>query len=384
MVAPALAVLIVMAAVFVRQTDVPKHRTMWAEDGRVFAQCLFDRPALECLTQPYQGYLLTVPRLAAMVGTAGPPVRMPSLFTLMAALVAAWCAAMVALAIRDVSASTIAGVLAGASLGLVWQAGREVLGNITNVNAVMLTASVVVLLCGWLGRRLRPWDLALIAATALSSPLALLLPVLAVGPVVARTRRARRDLALIAGFAIPQTIVLITATRVVPPGEVTLTQAVTGYRDLVLGQGWFGGGSPVPDVVVPLALLGFVVALLLLARLPGRDTPEASGQRGDEVGVGARVEFGSRASPAGARCPGGDRDRDLHRVRRAESGGQPEVRLRGGGHDRDRGRPGGRVGRRRGTRADAPAGRRSSGRRVWARRPGRTRVVWPAPDDSGR
>jgi hypothetical protein len=268
MVAAGIVVLIVIAAVFFRQRDVPKYRTMWAEDGRIFAQCLFDRPTLVCLSEPYQGYLHVVPRLAAMVATAGQPVWMPFLFTLSSGVVAAWCAASVALAVRDVTLSTAAGVLAGGSLGLLWQAGREVLGNATNSNAALLVAAVVVLLCTWLGRRLRWWDLVLVAATALSSAFAFLLPILAIGGVQRRTDRARRHLALIAVLAIPQTVVILTATRRVPEGDVSIMKAVTGFRDLVLLQGWFGGRGLPPDWLVPVALVAITILLIALARRP--------------------------------------------------------------------------------------------------------------------
>jgi hypothetical protein len=266
--AAGIVVLIVLAAVFFRQRDVPKYRTLWAEDGRVFAQCLFDRPTLDCLSEPYQGYLHEVPRLAAMVATAGRPEWMPFLFTLSAGVVVAWCAASVGLAVRDVTLSTAAGVLAGGSLGLVWQAGREVLGNATNSNAPLLVAAVVVLLGTWLGRRLRWWDLVLVAATALSSAFAFLLPILALGGLVRRTEHARRHLGLIAVLAIPQTVVILTATRRAPEGDVSIVKAVTGFRDLVLLQGWFGGRVLPPDWLVPVALVAMTILLIGLARRP--------------------------------------------------------------------------------------------------------------------
>ena len=268
--APATAALIVLAAVFFRQLDVPKDRTIWAEDGVVFAQCLFDRSVLQCLGEPYAGYLHEVARLVAMVATAGDPAMMPFLFTLAAGIVAAWCAWTVAVTVRDVTASTVAGVFAGASLGLVFQAGREVLGNVTNLHWILLAAAVVVIVCSWLGRRPRPWDLALIAATALSSPLAPFLPILGFGAVVARTRDAWRHLLLVTLFAVPQTVVLMQATRELPQGWFGLRPAIAGFWDLVIAQGWFGGRGLPPDVVVPLALFGLTIGVVLLARLPLR------------------------------------------------------------------------------------------------------------------
>lgn len=280
--APSLAALIVLAAVFFRQLDVAKDRTIWAEDGVIFAQCLFDRSSLQCLGEPYAGFLLVIPRLAAMVATAGDPAMMPLLFTLTAGMVAAWCAWIVADTVRDVTDSIVAGILAGACLGLVFQAGLEVLGNVTNLHWILLAAAIVVLVCSWLGRRLRPSDLALIAGAALSSPMAPLLPILGIGAVVARTRDAWRHLALVTVFAVPQIIVLAQATRQFPQGWFGLRRVIAGFWNLVLSQGWFGGRSLPPDLVVPLAVIGLATGLALMARMPlRRQDGEPGPWRGD-------------------------------------------------------------------------------------------------------
>ena len=59
--AVAATAIIVFAAGLLRQVGVPKVQTIWAEDGRVFLQCVYDSSGLGCVGEPYQGYLRSRP-----------------------------------------------------------------------------------------------------------------------------------------------------------------------------------------------------------------------------------------------------------------------------------------------------------------------------------
>jgi hypothetical protein len=133
----------------------------------------------------------------------------------------------------------------------------------------------------------------MIGATALSSALALILPILAVGAVVVGTSHARRHLALMAALVVPQAYVVVTAVRRVSNEDVTLARVVTAFQDLVVSQGWFGGQGPIPDVIVPIALVGSAVALVILARLPRRAGSDVPSHRpGAETAVRSASDAG--------------------------------------------------------------------------------------------
>ena len=254
---------VVVAATFLRQTGVPKWNTVWAEDGKVFAQCSYDRSFGECLTASYQGYLHVVPRFGAAAVTAFDPRWLPAGMTLVAALVAGACGVLVARAVRDATRSAAAGLLAGISLALVWAAGREVSGNLANLHWVLLAASLVVLVSAWLGRRVAAGDLVLLGLTTVSSPFSLLLPVVALGGVLARAKRARLALGIVALGATVQLIVLVTSTRDPAPGRpVSLRSIIGELWRRVVSEAWFGHG--LRNLIVPGLLIATVVALVTL------------------------------------------------------------------------------------------------------------------------
>lgn len=255
---------IVVAAAFLRQTGIEKWRTVWAEDGYVFAQCDYDRPFLDCLAQPYEGYLHIVPRVGAAAVTAFGSGGLPFGMALVSALVAGACGVLVARAVAEATRSLASGMLAGISLALVWGAGTEVSGNLTNLHWIVLAASIMVLTCGWLGRRVGAADLLLLALTALSSPFAVLLLGFGLGGVVARAQSARRALGVVAVALVPQLVVIATSHRDPPLQSVDLEYVLLVWRG-VGGEAWFG---PRPwNLLVPALLIVTIVALLELAHI---------------------------------------------------------------------------------------------------------------------
>src|SRR5438445_6711308 len=74
-------------ATVARQQGIPRYRTIWAEDGAVFAQCAYDDSLVGCLATPYDAWIHTVPRVLASVATALPPATLSYALTALAALV---------------------------------------------------------------------------------------------------------------------------------------------------------------------------------------------------------------------------------------------------------------------------------------------------------
>ncbi len=260
-------VAIVLAATFLRQTGVPKADTIWAEDGRIFAQCAYDETLPACLLTPYEGYLHTVPRLAVVLAPLGDPASLPFRLTLTAGLLAAIAAALAALAVADATSSPAAGLLAGASLVLGYSAGLEVSGNLTNVHWILFAASATVIVTSWVGRPPRPPDLILVAGTAVTSVFGPLLVALAVVAVVRRTPGARRMLAVVLTASAIQVIAMLVAVRspvLRPP--LTPWQFLVGTWRMAVDAGVFGQGHIPWNVGVWVLLAMLTLALALVGR----------------------------------------------------------------------------------------------------------------------
>jgi hypothetical protein len=260
--------IIVFLAVLLRQEGVPKADTIWAEDGQVFLGCAYQPDSLGCLLRPYQGYVHLVPRLIAFVAVLGPPTSVSVLTTILAALVAALCAAIAASSIVDATGSAVAGLLGGSGLGLVWQAGREVLGNAANIHWVLLAAALVAMACVALGAPIRRSTIALAVAAAATSAFA---PLVAIGAgigVLLRRPGAARLLIPTAVAAGLELLVVLTSARVVPsvpsPG---FAQIAAFLRTEVIRNGFFG---PLPLVVGALVLVALILVMGALALAAGR------------------------------------------------------------------------------------------------------------------
>ncbi|TMD32539.1 MAG: hypothetical protein E6I94_01270 [Chloroflexi bacterium] len=257
------AALLVFVATLARQTGVPKTSTIWAEDGSVFLQCAYDRSFLDCLVTPYQGYLQLLPRLGGAIASLAPPAQSPLALGWLAALSAAAAAAAITRAVASATGSVLAGIVGSTGLGLVWQAGREVLGNLANAHWILLTAAVVVLVCGWIGRRMDRADAALVAFAGLSSGLAPLLAVVALPNVVLRRPGARTILLVAVGAALIQGVTAIATPREAPGSTPRgLADVASAFDALVVRQGFFGDLRTPPGWAVfgAIALLAVIAA----------------------------------------------------------------------------------------------------------------------------
>jgi len=268
----ALAALLVLLATLARQTGVPKIDTIWADDGTVFLDCAYRRSFIECLATPYQGYLHLVPRVGAALAAAAPPAQASVVLVLLAALIGAAAAGLAARAIASATGSPLAAVIGGSGLGLVWQAGREVLGNLANLHWVLLAAALVVLACAWVGHRLDGIDAALVAVTGLSSGLAPLLVVVVIPAVILARPGARLSLSVAGATTLIQVAAELGATRqasgTTPLG---LADAVGALGDHVLGTGFFGTLRTPPGWIVPVGILVTILIVGAASRARRRD-----------------------------------------------------------------------------------------------------------------
>jgi hypothetical protein len=266
--ASVLAAAVVIVAAFARQQHIPKHRTIWAEDGVQFIGCAYSgASSLRCLTKPYGGFLLVVPRLGAMVAaSAVSPRDLPIALTAVAAAVAALCAFVVARAISQVTGSAISGLVGGAALALVYQAGREVIGNLTNLHWVLLTTGIVLVVTVWLHHRPSALDIFVVVLGALSSALAPMLPVLAAVGWALRRPRARLMFWLTAAAAALQVAVSVAFPRIRPPPgtpAVPFSYVLGSYAMGVLSRGPFGGLDVPPDWTVTAGTLTVLMLLII-------------------------------------------------------------------------------------------------------------------------
>jgi hypothetical protein len=275
--APLVAAGIATVATFARQDGIAKARTIWAEDGPIFAECAyFDPSPLRCVVRPYQGSLFVVPRLGALLAAAVPPASLSLALTAVAALVVAICALAVAGAISRTTGSPVSGLLGGAALALVHQAGAEVGGNLTNLHWILLAAAVVLVVVAWLGRHASALDIAIVVLAALSSAFAPLLAILVAIGAWLGMARGRILLALTTLATVAQVGASITFPRMGSPTPFPpLTRIVRGYTTEVVARGAFGGLAVPPDW---MATAGIAWVLLLLLLLAG----QASGRRPTE------------------------------------------------------------------------------------------------------
>jgi hypothetical protein len=252
---------VAIAAAFFRAVGVPKWHTVWAEDGSIFAACAYHQALPSCLATAYQGYLHVGPRIVAAVAVLVDPRDLPLALTAGAAVVDAIAAALAARAIAAATGSRSMGLLAGAGLALVYQAGREVGGNLANAHAELFAAAAMVLIAQWLGRPCGFADWLLVAVTGLTSPLAPSLPVIAGGALIVGTRRSRQTLIVTALAAAPQLVAELINHRSVIGQPVTLLRMVGGFYRYVVMQGFYGPAHPW------LGQATFVAVLVLAAWL---------------------------------------------------------------------------------------------------------------------
>jgi hypothetical protein len=186
----------------------PVTDRLWAEDGTVF---LGQGRQLRALMEPYGGYLHLVPRVLGAIGAWAPP-RFWALFAVgaatvtlgvLAGLVFAWAA--------SVTGSRGAAGLVALGMALVPALRFEVLGSIANLQWFLLCLALWALLIPPTRAPIASAGATL--ATALSTPLAV---VLLPAALTAHGRQAFRIpavWALVAGLGVQAVTVLANPTR---------------------------------------------------------------------------------------------------------------------------------------------------------------------------
>jgi hypothetical protein len=281
---PIVAACLAALGAIASQTGVPRYRTIWAEDGEVFAQCAYTaRSALDCVLTAYDGWLHLVPRVLAEVATLLPPVVLSVALNGLSAIVAAGCAYLTARAVRDATGSGIAGCVAGASLLLIAPATREVGGNVTNLHWIMFVAAVTVIVAAWLDH---PFDIAdgiLVVLVTLSSPFGLVLLAFGgIGLVLGR-RSLRMGMAVTAVcVAVQLAMALTTPRNGVRDVAVSILSPVEWYLRYVVGAGPFGNRGPIPDELIVFGIVACLVGLvgrLVFDHRPGPRTVDGAADR---------------------------------------------------------------------------------------------------------
>lgn len=173
---------------------------LWAEDGSVFLQQASSRGVLRSFGHAYAGYYLFVPRVIGGLASAV-PVREAALTTwLGVAAVVGWCAATIYVESKRWLTTRPTRLLLAFSIALQPALGLEAIANSATLQYTLLFTSLVAL-AGMSNNR---WSsvnrVAIVAVTALTTPLALFLAPIAALRVL-RSRPRRRPDATVTAWA---------------------------------------------------------------------------------------------------------------------------------------------------------------------------------------
>lgn len=182
--------------------------TVWAEDGRVFLGDALSRGP-EAVFSVYAGYAHLLPRVLTEALVLLPVSVFGYATIVTAALVCGAIGAFVYCTARQMTGSTLAAFVAALAPGLIPALQVESLGNLANLQWLLLYAAMWSMIAMGASARLRA---VLYFVTAATTPLSvLLLP----GACLARGRRALRDkalLGLVVGLAV-QAVAIVTGPR---------------------------------------------------------------------------------------------------------------------------------------------------------------------------
>lgn len=229
---------------------------MWAEDARVF---LAEGRSPKALVETYAGYIHTLPRVVAALGSWLPPSWWTVYAAAAAAVAVGSLTAFVYLAALRTTRSQVPALIAASAMVLLPAARFESLGSIANLQWFLLGA------CGWallLPRGVLQKTAVVVAATtALTTPLVVcLFPVV----IVAHRRDALTHPAVrAAGFGLVIQLCVIVLSPAGSSSGVPRSPSMGGLaRALITSlDGWdVSGAAAVVRSLLFLAGVGMVVA----------------------------------------------------------------------------------------------------------------------------
>lgn len=248
-------------------------QALWAEDGPIFVQEALGHGFSETIFAPYSNYLVVVPRLIGDAGALAPLGAAPAVVSILAAALAALSGLFVWQAsAAHIRSPYLRGALVLATV-LVPVGGLESVDSASYVSWYMLFACFWILLwrpatrwgtaaaCGWL------------VLTGLSNPGVWFLAPLAL--LRALAAHGRRDLAILAAFALPALVQAVVMSQNHDPAVVPAwsEQIWTVYLQRVVdgaplglrlgGNAWEQLGWP---LLIALLFAGVAGALLGLRR----------------------------------------------------------------------------------------------------------------------
>jgi len=192
-------------------------QNLWAEDG-LFPLCIHKADFFTCMSDPFAGYFLFLPRLLAWPVSVLPWEQWALAANLIAAVVAGVIAALIVAILRGAGLSWYVTVVVALLPVIAPMSGLEAINAIGSSYMLLLFASTLGLL--FAPERGRAWAAlvgVLLLITALTIPSAVvLLPVLAVQAlrgIVSRFSAAVWVGALLAGLAVQAGVALTAATQ---------------------------------------------------------------------------------------------------------------------------------------------------------------------------
>jgi hypothetical protein len=272
--AVALIVALVTGLQVARQAAVSAWDTVWAEDGSVFLADALARSFFSTLLEPHGGYLHVVPRLIGGMAARTPLELAAPTFNVVSALVVSLLAAFVYFASAEKLQARSSRLALATLVALLPAAGSELLGNAANLHFYFIFA------CFWafMWRSDRSAALgargAVVVATTLSDPLAVLLAPLAVADALGR--RSRRALAVPVAFVLGLAVQLAAALAAsespqrlsrFDPDDVVSLYALRVAGSLTVGDRfiddlWFAFGRGFSYGVLALVAAGLLAGMV--------------------------------------------------------------------------------------------------------------------------
>ena len=247
---------------------------VWAEDG-VFPLCVEKAGFLTCLTDPFAGYLLVLPRLLAGLVALFPVAQWALVTNLLAALIAGLVAAGAFAVMRRFEAGRIVSVLVALLPVIAPIVGLEALNALGSTYMLLLYLATLIvafpsrgLYAGWPATVLVGL---LLLLTSLTIPLAGILLLIIVVQAWRRVVAMRAAVIWIGAIVIGLIAQAVTASGAAKPREIlvgtdTLTSWVSAVPDSILT---FWPGLSIGDFtlfdVFPITPVGITGSLVIVA-----------------------------------------------------------------------------------------------------------------------